>query len=150
MRGLPLSKHKVLFNASCTSLLLLCFLKSSHLPHFWSVKAVVTVHSESILSRQLPFSFFSSFSVWPDSQLSPVLNWASLCCGKLDGLKAWDGQSFALFTLGCISIKLTRSLLLPSITNSVCLCRVHFPLQLQPLFVTVNKWLLFIPLPYFH
>lgn len=68
-----------------------------------------------------------------------------LCCGRPDGkllsLRALDGPSSVLFTLGRISIKLTLSLLLPSIANSVCLCRVHFPLQL--LFVTVNKWLLF-------
>lgn len=60
-----------------------------------------------------------------------------LCCGRPDGkplpLRARDGPSFALFTLGRISVKLALSLLLPSITNSVCLYRVHFPPALAPL-----------------
>lgn len=39
---------------------------------------------------------------------------------KLLSLRAQDGPSFAPFTLGQISMKLSLSLLLPSVTNSVC------------------------------
>lgn len=88
----------------------------------------------TVLSQSFYLSafFFFSFSVLSDSHLSPALgSGLPLYCGRPDGkllsLKARDGPSFALFTLGRISIKAALSLLLPSITNSVCLCRVHFP-----------------------
>lgn len=140
MRGLPLSKHKVLFNPSSSFPLYLLLLKSSH-PICLIILGCGSIFSQSFLVLSLiPFCSVSIALGFIRVLLQDLI--FPLCCGRPDvkplSLRAQDVPGLTLFTLGCISIKLALSPLMPSITNSVCLSRVHFPLRLH-LFVTVNK-----------
>lgn len=122
MRGLPLSKRKVLFNAVSFSPVL-----KIPLP-FFSDNSGLWHFSFTVFSRFISHSFFcltwfsSCFRILSSTDVGDLIG---SCC-----LLGWP--ELTLFTLGRIFIKLALSLLLPSITNSVCLCRAHFPPSARP------------------